>query len=565
MKSQTPSTPQAGVSLPAAEAAGRSGSRRSFLGRFTAATVAGGAVGIGTLSGARNADAAPPGDEDDDPGRPKRAKDAYKVRVDAAKSQRDRPAVTHPVNGDETRFPKRIGNYSKGLPHNALGEVDASAYSSLTRALASGSEADFEAILLGGTNKLTNPRAGLAFALEGADAHAVVIRAAPAFSSAEEAGEIVENYWMALLRDVRFADYATHPLAAAAATDLSRLSDFRGPKTAARVTPQTLFRGNAPGETTGPYLSQFMCLDTPFGAELVDRRMRTPIAGDDYMTGYSEWLAIQNGVLPPAANRFDAVRRYIVNGRDLSEWVHIDVLFQGYFNALLILFSLGAPFDADNPYRTSRTQNAFGTFGPPYMASLVCAIAREALKAVWFQKWFVHRRLRPEAFAGRIHNHLTRAAVYPIHADALNSGAVAEVSRKHGTFLLPMAFPEGCPTHPAYGAGHATVAGACVTVLKALFDEDFVIPSPVTVSADGQSLIPFQGPALTVGGELNKLASNVAIGRNIAGVHWRSDATESLKFGEELALRYLRDERVTFHERFRGFTLRKFDGIVVTV
>ncbi len=40
-----------------------------------------------------------------------------------------------------------------------------------------------------------------------------------------------------------------------------------------------------------------------------------------------------------------------------------------------------------------------------------------------------------------------------------------------GNALLPMAFPEGSPTHPAYGAGHATVAGACVTILKAWFDE----------------------------------------------------------------------------------------------
>ncbi len=32
---------------------------------------------------------------------------------------------------------------------------------------------------------------------------------------------------------------------------------------------------------------------------------------------------------------------------------------------------------------------------------------------------------------------------------------------------LPMAFQEGSPMHPSYGAGHATVAGACVTILKA--------------------------------------------------------------------------------------------------
>jgi hypothetical protein len=39
-----------------------------------------------------------------------------------------------------------------------------------------------------------------------------------------------------------------------------------------------------------------------------------------------------------------------------------------------------------------------------------------------------------------------------------------------------------------------------------------VIPSPVESSADGLSLTPHMGAALTLGGELNKLAANIAIG-----------------------------------------------------
>src|SRR5438105_6658339 len=133
------------------------------------------------------------------------------------------------------------------------------------------------------------------------------------------------------------------------------------------------------------------------------------------------------------------------------------------------------------------------------------------------------------------------------------------------TNLLPMAFSEGCPLHPAYGAGHATVAGACVTILKAWFDESHLIPNPVQATPDGLSLVPYTGPALTVGGELNKLASNVAIGRNLAGVHWRSDATESLKLGEAVAISILRDQRNTYNESFNGFTFTKFDGTRVTI
>ncbi len=85
---------------------------------------------------------------------------------------------------------------------------------------------------------------------------------------------------------------------------------------------------------------------------------------------------------------------------------------------------------------------------------------------------------------------------------------------------------------------------------------------------DGLSLLTYTGADagdLTVGGELNKLASNVALGRNTAGVHWRSDATESMKLGEQLAIGILRDQKSCYNENFGGFSLRKFDGTLVTV
>ncbi len=128
-----------------------------------------------------------------------------------------------------------------------------------------------------------------------------------------------------------------------------------------------------------------------------------------------------------------------------------------------------------------------------------------------------------------------------------------------------MAYPEGSPTHPAYPAGHAAIAGACTTVLKWFFGETYVVRNPVESSADGTSLTPYAGPELTVGGELNKLASNIALGRDTAGVHWRSDGIEGLKLGEAVALSILTDTKGCFNERFEGFTLTKFDGATVTI
>ncbi|MFI0607119.1 MAG: vanadium-dependent haloperoxidase, partial [Anaerolineae bacterium] len=507
----------------------------------------------------------PPGSSGSPTSAGSRAARSMYMRQQAALYEQGLGFPQHQNNGDEASLPGYIGNYSKGLPHNALGEVDPLAYLAMLRAVGSGSPADFEAIPLGGTRALTNPQGGLAFALQGPDPACIAQAPAPALRSAEQAAEIAENYWMALLRDLPFQDYLSDPLAAAACIDLSAMSDFRAPKVAGAVTPQTLFRSQAVGTTFGPYISQFMWLKTPFGAEVVDRKMRTRKTGVDYMTGYADWLAIQNGVNPSGDQGFESQTRYIINGRDLSEWVHIDVLFQAYFNALLILFDQGAPMDAANPYRSSRNQAAFGTFGPPYIASILCGVARTALAAVWYQKWFVHRRLRPEAMAGRIHNQKTGAAAYGIHPDIMNSQAIGQVYSRHGSYLLPMAFPEGSPTHPAYGAGHATVAGACVTILKAMFDETWVLPAPVLPTADGQSLVAYGGAPLTVGGELNKLAANVAFGRNIAGVHWRTDGDASMRLGEDLAIRYLREDRLCMNEPFTGFSLTRFDGTTITI
>jgi hypothetical protein len=367
------------------------------------------------------------------------------------------------------------------------------------------------------------------------------------------------------LRDVPFRNYASDPVAAAAAADLSRMSDFRGPKDNNSVTTSTLFRELWPGCLTGPFISQFFLLPAPFGAEFLDRRIATAAQGSDYVASVSDWLDVQRGATVYRPAQSDAVRRYIRCGRDLGEWVHIDVLFEAYFIALLVMLNLGAPADPANPYVSSRTQLGFGTLGDPYAASLLCGAAKSALQAVWCQKWFVHRRLRPEAFGGRIHFRLTGAASYPIHSDILNSPALSRVVGKQATYLLPEAFPEGSPTHPAYPAGHATVAGACTTILKALYDESWIIPNPVEASDDGLSLLPYRGPSLTLGGELNKLAANVAHGRNMAGVHWRTDATEGMRLGEEVAIRILGEERACLNEDFPGLSLTRFDGTSITV
>jgi len=509
---------------------------------------------------------------------------AYRVRVQTAFDQRSRTPACRDRNDDETHYPDQRGSYSKGLVHDAIGEVAPASYASLRHALESGQPADFELVQLGNpggagpapgntpVHKLINPQSGLAFDLEGADGPSLAVPPAPPFASAWQAGEGIENTWMAHLRDVPFRLYASDPLAAAAIDDLNAASDFRGPKVGGSVTPQTLFRDPFPGCTLGPYLSQFWYRPQPFGVQDIDPRGNTYAAGIDYLTTQAAWLAVQRGVNPGASNVPGGLV-FLRNGRDIGSWVHVDVLFQAYFQAFLVLASLGVPANPGNPYNGSATQVGFGTLGGPNFATLLCEVATRALKTVWFQKWFLHRRMRPEVYLGRVHVHLTgqKPGGYDLHPDILDCAAVAESFARNGTFLLPTAFPEGSPAHPSYGAGHATVAGACVTILKAMFDtslpvSDFFAPQEPT--DDGATLVPYLGAdagALTLEGELNKLASNVATGRNIAGVHWRTDGEESIRLGEEVALQILRDQKLTYNESGLAFVLRRFDGTPVTI
>ena len=324
------------------------------------------------------------------------------------------PLLEYLCNGDNLCFSfNKIGNFSKGLPHNSLGEVDINSYNLFIKALDSGEVNDFDSIPMGSVVKLANPQASYVFDLIGADCHKMSLTVPPTFNSAWEAGEMAEIYWQALTRDVPFPEYDINPFTIAAASEISGLSDFRGPKVRGSVTTNTLFRGDTPGDLVGPSISQFLWMDIPFGARTITQQYRTTAAGSDHMTLYDEWLNIQNGGLP-VAPIFDPKSRYIRNGRDLSEYVHQDFTYQTPLSACLILLGFGREaINQSNPYLNSATEGGFVTFGSAHILDVVSKVARVALEAAWFQKFLIHRRLRPEEFGGRVHNHLVGKASYP--------------------------------------------------------------------------------------------------------------------------------------------------------
>ncbi len=555
--------------------------RRSFLVRSgAAATFAAGALASPAMGFAESSrGSAAPGVTN------KRVLQTFQNRMSIANDEAHIAVAPQTTNGDEALYPDKSGTYSKGLLQDGYGRVNLQAFKSMKKALQSGDPADFENIIMGGTRTLNGPQGALALGLEGSDAvqfgnapcpanqeNSVIVPPAPAVVSAAYGTELIEMYWASLLRDVAFTDYASSATAALAAQELSTSPTYAGPRDGmGHVTPNLLFRGRNPGDAVGPYISQFMILPTSLGAQELNQRFTTYLPGIDYMTDLTSWQLVQSGIDTGQHNQVDGIPRYLRNGRDLSAWTHVDVLYQAYFTALLVMGTLHIPLNPGNPYLGSTTQNGFSSFGGADFAASVGSLAARALDVVWYHKWMVHLRHRPESGGGIVQLMQTgqgNSINAHVNANVLNSQALQQSFSRYGSYLLSQAFPEGSPTHPAYPTGHGTVGGACITLLKFFFDGNHVIPNPMVPTSDGLALVPYTGPdagQITVNGELNKLASNVTFGHGIhAGIHWRSDSDSSLRLGEAFAISVLQDRARCYNEKFRvSFT--KFDGTTATI
>lgn len=358
----------------------------------------------------------------------------------------------------------------------------------------------------------------------------------------------------------------------------------------------------------------------PYGSLIADQRALSHRNCLDYMTDWCSWLDVQNGANLKDADQFEAKRRFITSPRDLATYVHFDALYEAYLNACLILLALGTPPSKGFPEPSpSGIRDAFATFGGPHILSLVTEVATRCLKAVRRQKFNYHRRARPEAIGGRLtlaclgkgkklgcaeaafkatleeipeelrlaiakHNAAQNALAGERSIDCKKDDCLPTGVRPGGfekcNLLLPMAFPEGSPMHPAYGAGHATVAGGCITMLKAFFEmfencdssrerelrdsqDERIAYVP---NATGSRLVAdkkFKG-TLTIQGELDKLAANISIGRNMAGVHYYSDYYDSLRMGERIAVGILMEQAPTYGDSVMS-TFNSFDGDLVTI
>nr|QBK92242.1 MAG: hypothetical protein LCPAC304_05890 [Pithovirus LCPAC304] len=449
----------------------------------------------------------------------------------------------------------------------------------------------------GATFGLVNPSAAMSAILEGAPQCALSLPPPASLSSAITASEMVEVYAQVVARDVSFIDYSTD----ATITSLLGVTRLNAPGILTNLpdipsnpfTALTIFRGNAVGCTLGPHISQLFLLNVPTASTTSFLQQYTtylPRFASRVEWGISatEMIGIQNGIPSGPVPALDTPK-YIYNGRTLAEAVHNDAVYQYYYQATLILLGLGAATNSTFP--SYANQDPFITnAGVVNILTALSAVAKLALKHAWYWKWAKYRRLRPEVYSLWVHNVLSIPSVVPNSANydlstvvltnLITTIDIPAINVGWGTvpttYTLPLTFRSGSPSHPSYPAGHAVLSGACATILKMFFDGEVVwttLSAVVEANTAGDTLVPFGGSTagMTVGTEINKLASNIVLGRDWAGVHYRTDGTKGMDLGEQIAMKYMGDLlSVSPENNLPGNTppaivFRQFNGELATV
>jgi len=474
------------------------------------------------------------------------------------------------------------GLFGKCLEHDATtGLPSPENIDKLLTALETGEQSDFDAVELSSvaTRKLESPQAALSFSMSGGDPEGFEMPTAPELKSRTAAAEMIEVYERNILRDIPFNVLSGDVVGTTQQeTDLQRVidvlnafgDDYKGPKVGGVVTRKSLFRGIGKGELNGPLISQFLLQDISLGAHTIVQQ--SPPDTGVYGITEANWLAIQNGAVPVAQTRGAAEYKY--NGRGLASFVHIDFVYQSALYAAAYLLGNGAERNDAFPQLKNET-NFVNSSGPADIAAALGEISRHALKAVWVQKWRKNMRLRPEAMAGRIVKEKDGVlSVGTVHPEIFStaSATIAAVEAANLAALgdqkawLPVQYAEGSPTHPSYMAGHAAIAGACSALLKMYFKDAAwsSLGTSTVQSVDGLALTNYteaDATEMTIHSELDKLASNMALGRDFGGVHYRSEGDLGIQLGEKVAIQWMKDNAAQSNVNIGTINFTSADGV----
>lgn len=448
-----------------------------------------------------------------------------------------------PTNGDEYAIPNYLAMYGKFLPHDEFGRVLPEAYEKLRKALISRNNKLLFQVPLGGTSKLVQPLAGLSINLIGPACSSIYMPPPPSMSSDQTAGEMVINYCHVLARDVPFIDFSTNSIIADCVTYISALPVYTGHEP---ITVDNIFRGRGVGCDVGPYISQLLYMPALIWPNVVQPLYKFPThtSANNRLITEPTYLAAINGSPIGTEPTISGTFTYITCGRDLAYYVHRDIIADIFDETIRRLLQANTPFSPTNPYTKAPyniNMSSFINWNIADVSACLRIAGQIAMRCSWYIKWQVYRRLRPEEFANEVEQwRLSGQNPANISEVLLTNGVLTDIFTAQGNYYLSQINKSGCPGHPSYPAGHAIYAGACGTVIKAFYNENWIVPNPVIAAADGLSLIPIV-ENLTLGQEINKLMENVGLGRDWAGFHYQSDVSAGILYGEKIAYLILQD------------------------
>jgi len=392
------------------------------------------------------------------------------------------------------------------------------------------------------------------------------INPSPLALSNHAAAELIEVYNMVLLRDVNISEWdASNNIVNDVLNSLNLVKQHLvAPMENNQITVNTLFRGASSGDLIGPYVSQFLFYPITIGAFTVEQKYVSPDTDFEYLTDISQFLDSWNGkVISPFVT---GPTRYLTTIRDCASYIHLDPMWQPFFMAATILQNMGVPLSG--PLVPDRTGSKFVNLGPIDLFSTMTEAAKLAMNATWCYK-YSQLRYRPEEMAYQVHLKKTDGSGLEFPELLLSNPVLDKIFTKFGNYLMPQAYPEGSPSHPSYPSGHATLAGAMITIIKAFFKiTDSTVILAKIPSSDGSSLqnylVSGQPVYLKVNDELDKLASNCGTFRNFAGIHYRRDSEDGILMGEQVALQLL-EELVKRYSSRVSFTVKKRYGSIVEI
>jgi hypothetical protein len=479
------------------------------------------------------------------------------------------------------------GLFGKALAHMNDGSLlaDPNEQYQVLVAMEAGDQDALAQITLGGGRKFVDSQAAFAHELVGGDPYGFSFESCPTLASNQACAELLEDYEMAICRDKSWDTINSNAVDADCSRAVDMLNafgdDFKGLKEGGQVTRQTLFRGNCYGNQYGPHMSQFAVHDFTSGAHPIIQKYILDTG--DYGNTEANFFSIQEGNIPVAQTTSAPDSYRLFSPRGLGSLIHNDFVYQFFYYAAQILVAAGVPRNA--AYSDIYPDEAFVTNGGlVHMVTALADVTKNAFTAAWVHKWRNHLRLRPEEMAARVVkqeegvlNGLVNTNFFASShgQDTVNAIKAYNLANSgENAAYLPLMYAEGSPMHPAFPAGHATTAGAMATILKLIFADVAWTTTNlgtdlgrVLESNDGANLTDYTGDTanMTVHTELNKLAANCAMGRNVAGVHYRADSDGGNRLGEKVAVEYYKDYMSRQIQPHAQISCLGFDGNTLTI